>query len=92
MTEFSAHRAKVAAMAGESSAVPFEAAYFDGMTQIEGRDSEARESAHRGDNVGDAAAEELREIVRERRERREGTVEVILVNILPISNDSFVER
>jgi len=81
MTEFSAHRAKVAAIAGESSAVPFEAAYFDGMTQIEGRDSEARKSAHRGDKVGDARAEEAKEMAKERTERKEGTVEVIFVDL-----------
>jgi len=82
MTEFSAHRAKVDAIAGESSAVPLEAAYFDGMTQIEGRDSEARESAHRGDIAGDARAEEARDMAKDRRENREGSTKVMVVQNL----------
>ena len=61
--------------------MPLEAAYFDGTMQIEGRNSEARESAHRGGKLGDARAEEVREIVRVRKERREGTRVVIFVSI-----------
>jgi len=88
MTESCAHRAKVDAMAGESSAVPLEAAYLDGMTQIEGRDSDARESAHRADIVGDARTQEARDMAKESIESKDGTPEVILVNSLQSDNGS----
>ena len=78
MTEFSAHRAKVAAIAGESSAVPFEDAYLDGMTQIKGRDSEARESAQRADKVGDSTVEGTSGIAKESTARRDDIVEAIM--------------
>jgi hypothetical protein len=44
-------------MAGESSAVPLEAAYRDGITQRVGRDSLARASAQRGESAGEARME-----------------------------------
>jgi len=43
-------------MAGESSAVPLEAAYLDGIIHIVGRDSDARVSTQRGDNTFDLEA------------------------------------
>jgi len=82
MTEFCAHRAKVDAIAGESSAVPLEAAYFDGMTQIMGRDSDASESAHRADIVVDARTDGARDMAKESIRSKDTTLEVIFANSL----------